>query len=607
MTESTLVSTFLKDRKSFIDAIQRILFSLEKNQDDRALIDEAFRLVHSLKSEASYLKLTDTAALAHEMEDTLHAVRKGELALSLDVLAGLLDAVDSIEKSDPEVGESMHDAPEIPARPHEAAEPEIPVFSEFEHHLLREARMRGERFYRILCEISPDSPLKYPRAYLIVNNLELIVNVIRVEPPLSEKDASFDRLLIYITTLQPEDKIVSAFSVDEVVKVDLIPLSYESFIPVGSGETVFESDAEEDAASLVVPLSSVDELSNYVDELKIRVHQSFKQSSMREGISEIKGLLSGMEGIVKGMRLVSLDTAFFPLHSLVRDVSGRLGKKARLVLSGSLQVDRGLAALILDILVHVVRNAVDHGIEVPEARSAAGKDETGTIRIEAERENGFLFVRVSDDGCGLEREAVLARARELKLDTGDGTDILSILMAPGFSMREAATEFSGRGVGLDLVRQRLAKMGNSKIAFSSEPGKGTTFSFTFPETYMALKVLMVRRGGATFAFPIRSIEAKLRMDPALVTQDGTGRPLFDGIPVYDLPGEVSSDNARSEYLLVLRYLGRRGCIPVDDFLFEDDIPSEQMTLYMEDNPHVYRVSVDGKDMDFSYVSPSLLG
>jgi chemotaxis protein histidine kinase CheA len=248
MTESTLVSTFLKDRKSFIDAIQRILFSLEKNQDDRALIDEAFRLVHSLKSEASYLKLTDTAALAHEMEDTLHAVRKGELALSLDVLAGLLDAVDSIEKSDPEVGESMHDAPEIPAGLHEAAEPEVPVFSEFEHHLLREARMRGERFYRILCEISPDSPLKYPRAYLIVNNLELIVNVIRVEPPLSEKDASFDRLLIYITTLQPEDKIVSAFSVDEVVKVDLIPLSYESFIPVGSGETVFESDAEEDAA-----------------------------------------------------------------------------------------------------------------------------------------------------------------------------------------------------------------------------------------------------------------------------------------------------------------------------------------------------------------------
>jgi len=615
MAESTLVATFQRDKQKFIEAIQQVLFSLEKDQQDKSLIDEAFRLVHSLKSEASYLTLTGIAAIAHRMEDILHSVREGEQALNLDILGELLDAVDAIEAAEEDKGAPQELSNEVQAvdettgkHLEEAVKLEL---SGFEHHLLREARMRGERFYRIVCEIDRESPLKYPRAYLIVNNLELLVNVIRVKPSLSERDtASFDRLVMYITTAQSEERIISALSVDEVVKVELTALSYESFIPLGRSSTIFDGGSEEGEEALVVPLSKVDELTNFIDELKIRVHQSFRQPQGREGFDEINGLIIGMEDILKGMRLIALGTAFSSLFSLVRDVSGRLGKKAKLLLDcGSIQVDRGMASFITEILVHIVRNAVDHGIEMPEERRSAGKDETGTITVSAKREEGSLVVTVSDDGCGLKTEDVLARARELKLDVAEGADILSVLMTPGFSMREKATEFSGRGFGLDLVKQKIGKMKGARIEFATEAGHGSTFTLFFPASYVALKLLMVRLSGGTFAFPISSVEAKLRihpqMNPDAISSDGSGRKYFNGIPMYDLSGPLSGE-IQGEYLLVLHYLGKRGCIPVEDFLFEEDIPSDQMTLYMEDNPHVYRVSVNGEDANFSYVSPSLI-
>ena len=209
---------------------------------------------------------------------------------------------------------------------------------------------------------------------------------------------------------------------------------------------MFKGEHENGDSSLVVALSAVEDLSVYIDELKIRIHKLFKQTALREGLSELTGVINGMEKIIKGMRLSPLDTALYPLHALVRDINGKLGKKARVILSCPLLADRGLGQLILEILFHIVRNAIDHGIETPEERKSLGKDETGMIRIQATKAEGSIIITVTDDGRGIDEEAVRERAKEMGLDSE--TDLVSVLMAPGFSMRKTADQSQEEESGL---------------------------------------------------------------------------------------------------------------------------------------------------------------
>ena len=311
--------------------------------------------------------------------------------------------------------------------------------------------------------------------------------------------------------------------------------------------------AKVESSSIRVGIDKVDSLINLVGELVITQSMLGQMGSasdsineenighLREGLVQLEQNTRELQDSVMRIRMLPISFTFNRLPRMVRDISLQLGKQVQLELSGeNTELDKTVMEKISDPMVHLIRNALDHGIEMPEVRKAAGKPELGTIALNAFHQGGSIVIEMTDDGGGIDTERLLAKARgngligESELLTQDQK--LELLFAPGLSTSEQVSDLSGRGVGMDVVRRNIQEL-NGSVEVSTEIGKGSTFRIRLPLTLAILDGQLVTVADQTYIFPLVSISESLQIDGAKVNN------LAGGSDVYSL---------REEYIPILR-------------------------------------------------------
>ncbi|MHB1329970.1 MAG: chemotaxis protein CheA, partial [Gemmatimonadales bacterium] len=301
---------------------------------------------------------------------------------------------------------------------------------------------------------------------------------------------------------------------------------------------------------------------------------------------QVDSLVRSLHGLVIKARLAPVSELFGRFPRVVRDLGESLGKMARLELGGEgIELDRAMLEELVEPLIHLLRNAVDHGVEHPADRVAAGKPAEATLRLGAGRRREWIVIRLEDDGRGIDRDAVVRRATERGLlPSGAGADlsdadVLQLLVRPGFSTKAEVTEVSGRGVGLDVVASKVRALGGT-LGLRSESGQGTVFEITVPLTTAVQRVLLVGADGERYAIPFRLVREAV-LPGRTETASGNGRFTFRDrsvpfVDLADLVGRRGADIPSRRPVLVLEWGSRDGAVAVDTLLGQHDVLLERI-------------------------------
>jgi len=347
----------------------------------------------------------------------------------------------------------------------------------------------------------------------------------------------------------------------------------------------------EASTSIRVGIEKVDQLINLVGELVITQAMIEQRTGSLDPIQHERLLASvgqltrntrALQEAVMSIRMMPMDYVFSRFPRMVRDLAGKLGKRVEFVTQGAAtELDKGLIERIVDPLTHLVRNSIDHGIEMPDVRLAAGKNETGRLSLSAAHQGGNIVIEVTDDGGGLNREKILAKAQQQGLpvsDTMPDADVWQLIFAPGFSTAEQVTDVSGRGVGMDVVKRNIASLGGV-VDIRSLKGFGTTISISLPLTLAILDGMSIRVGQEIYILPLAYVVESLQPNPSDIKEiSGCGRVIkvrgnyLPLIPLYQMFGVESARTDPAEGIVViLESDGRKAALFVDELVGQQQV------------------------------------
>jgi two-component system chemotaxis sensor kinase CheA len=474
--DESLLRDFIAEGLEYIEEIEVNILNLEKNPDDRDYINAIFRPFHSIKGVASFLNLDQIRDLAHNLENLLDKARNGELDIKPPVIDVVLDGADALKTM---IGQLRN-------------------------------KLEGRGGEPFTLDVSP--------------LVERIKHVEKAggEPPRPKK----------IGEILLEDGHITKDTLDEGLKiVEACPekklgetLINEGKVTTKQVSQALRKQAEQvtDTSSIRVETRKLDDLIDMIGELVI--NQSMVQEDLKKqqnadrnlirDMSQLFRITSGLQGISTSLRMVPIKQTFQRMSRLVRDLAKNSGKMVNIELLGEeTEIDRNMVDEIYNPLVHMVRNSVDHGLEMPADRAKVGKPEGGMVRLKAYHRGGSVVIEISDDGKGLDRDRILGKAIKNGLvSTGEGLsdqDIYRMIFLPGLSTAEKVTDVSGRGVGMDVVKRAVEKL-RGKIEIDSEPGKGTTFTASFPLTMAIIDGMIVKVGSQYYIIPTTAIRQALR-------------------------------------------------------------------------------------------------
>lgn len=347
----------------------------------------------------------------------------------------------------------------------------------------------------------------------------------------------------------------------------------------------------QESSSIRVGIEKVDQLINLVGELVITQAMIEQRTDsldpmlherLLNSVSQLTRNTRDLQEAVMSIRMMPMDYVFSRFPRMVRDLATKLGKRIDFVTHGAAtELDKGLIERIVDPLTHLVRNSIDHGIETPEARKAAGKSETGKLSLAAAHQGGNIVIEVTDDGGGLNREKILAKARQQELSVSDDmsdAEVWQLIFAPGFSTAEKVTDVSGRGVGMDVVKRNITAMGGA-VEVRSAKGFGTTISISLPLTLAILDGMSIKVGEEVYILPLGYVVESLQPDPADVKEiSGQGRVVkvrgeyLALIPLHQIFGIVPRFTEPSQGIVViLESDGRKAALFVDDLVGQQQV------------------------------------
>ena len=608
-------ATFFEESREGLDAMEAGLLALEDGQQDPEIINSVFRAAHSIKGGAGTFGFDTITGLTHVLETLLDELRAGKRALesaavdamlgSVDVLRALLREAEHGQAADPEAVAAikarletiLSGAPASAKPAAEAtaeAEPEgwqigfVPAPSLF---------MSGNDPLRIIRELETLGPLQ------VQAKMERLPEFGQMDP--LEAYIAWD---LGLTGRIPRSKIEDTFAwVEDDCELDIRPL-----LPPPSLATKPATAAQEVAAgvaaaarpaaaaggaapaaeaesSIRVSVDKVDALINLVGELVI-TQAMLKQVSGGLDPAHAERLFAGLDLLerntrdlqeaVIGVRMLPVDAVFRRFPRLVRDLSSRLGKQVRLRTIGEgTELDKGLIEKIADPLVHLVRNSIDHGLEMPDVRRQAGKDEMGTITLAASHQGGHIVIEVSDDGRGLNRDKILAKAQERGLAVPDNptdSQVWDLIFQPGFSTADAVTDLSGRGVGMDVVRRNIQALGG-EVQLESEAGNGTRVLIRLPLTLAILDGMAVSVAGETLILPLAYVlEALQPQAEDIRTMASEGRVLRvrgEYLPILSLGNYYGYQQETREdpLVVVVEGDGQKIALEVDELLGQQQV------------------------------------
>ncbi|HHX59604.1 MAG TPA: chemotaxis protein CheA [Epulopiscium sp.] len=573
MDMNQYMQMFIEESQDNLQRLNENLLKLEKDPEDLGILNEIFRIAHTLKGMSGTMGFTKIQNLTHNAENVLSELRTGEIKVStglIDILFSSLDALENyvdeivrtgiegheeyshiivslnaiLESKDSKKEDALIGQPEKAIVVAEDKDNSGDfVLPEAQQNVVREAQRQALNVYRISISLSPLCVLKSARAFIIFRELESIGEIIHAIPSVREiEDEKFDTdFEVVLITGDIEDAVKEILmNVVEVDKVEIssVAVPEEKVGNVGNTENVNNADQtntpdhddkESDSSqerikpkagkTVRVDIERLDSLMNLVSELIIVKTQlegigssETEDVSYGESVEYLERVTTSLHDAVMKVRMVPVEIVFNRFPRMIRDVSRKLNKEIELVMSGEeTELDRTVIDEIGDPLIHLLRNAADHGLETTEERLKLGKPRKGTVDLKAYQDGNNVVIEVNDDGAGIDvkkiRKAAITKgviSKEVAANMSD-QEIIELLFAPSFTTSEEITDVSGRGVGLDVVKSKIAVLGGN-IEVKTEMGKGSKFIVRLPLTLAIIQALMVQLGEEKYAIPLSNIQ-----------------------------------------------------------------------------------------------------
>lgn len=587
---------FLSESREHIGAINHLLLALEADPSAAEAVEGVFRAVHTIKGMSATMGFGTVAELAHELENLLDGVRRGMRALDPDTVDLLFAATDALEHAvESAVGEEDEggEAESLIARLRGAGAVSAPAPAQPPEPRDR-PRDRGVATDGLAVRVTVDGSSALPgvRAFLVLRRARMLGEVSGVVPPEETlQGEGFTGTLEFRLrgTQSAEEVRALLWGVGELESVAVTDRGAVARDVARAPHASPGAEAPR-ARHIRVDLRRLDSLMNQVGELVIlrdrlqRIVVAHPAPEVSEAVDQASRLISELQNEIVQARMVPVWQVFDRFPRLVRDAACALDKQVDFQIDGKqIEFDRSVLDEIGDPLVHLLRNALDHGIESPEERLTAGKPATGTLRLSASRERSRALIRVEDDGGGIRRERVLARAVAVGLvdpreaETLPDDQVLRLILCPGFSTAERVTDVSGRGVGLDVVATRVRALGGT-LDIASTEGKGTAFTIRLPLTLAILRALVVGLGSESYAIPLAHVGETLEIERSGVRRVN-GSPVIlvrdEAIPLLRLRSILGSGDPASSpeplSVVVLEVGEQRIGLEVDSLLGQREI------------------------------------
>jgi two-component system chemotaxis sensor kinase CheA len=555
-----LLGEFYGEAVDHLQQIEAALLALEQKPDDPEALNSIFRSFHTFKGNAGFLGLVPMQALAHEVESLLDLARNRQLTLNSVIVTEILNSRDALQALTQQVALALEKG-QLPDKI-------VPVA-----HLIRSVKHLAASGGAPLPTAAVAAPVRAPVA-------------------------------------APAPAEVAAPEVEEVpIPIDLVALANEAAKPAVTANAVAAANgaAPKVAAGATVRVNTekLDSLMDVVGELVIvqsqlletaRQHGGANGSPLQRNVTQLSRITKELQHTAMALRMIPIKPTFQKMERLARDLAREFGKKVHFTTTGEdTELDRTVVEEIGDPLVHMVRNALDHGLEGPETRTAAGKGDTGTLHLKAYHQGSNIVVELQDDGRGIDPDRIYKKAVEKGVIAPGATltreETLALIFAPGFSTAEKVTAVSGRGVGMDVVKRNIDKL-RGKIEIASEVGHGSTFKIKLPLTMAIIDGLVVRVGEDRFILPSTSVQRALRPTKENIsTIHGQGEVLdLRGrlIPIHRLHQRfgipADSQNIWDGIVVIVEHSGKVSALLVDEMVSKQEVVIKNLGSFMQGVP-----------------------
>jgi two-component system chemotaxis sensor kinase CheA len=639
-TGDSMLEMYLFESSTLLEQLDEILL---QSEEDGLLseesVNEIFRIMHTIKGSSAMMEFDTLAAVSHKLEDLFYIIRENGLDeehfselmdLVLKVSDFLKEGVERISQNqslptDNEVLlaelESMHhllqDEAETPVEPEKITAPQE-----------QSPEATNGKTFHLHVRFSADSQMENIRAFMLVNKLESMGAVVETIPPdlNDNKDAasiiSRDGFYCSLVTDQSESEIRDAakgtLSVETVNFIDALPKDTNQTdaqvkeekagnTTDSQSKSVTKSNNSVNAPAgkqnlINVDLNKLDDLMDLVGEIVITESmviecvdlEGLELENFNKSARQLRKLTDELQDIVMSIRMIPIASTFHKMRRIVRDMGKKLNKEAELVLMGeSTEVDKTIIDGIADPLMHLVRNAMDHAIEDKETLLDQNKDPVGRIILSAQNVGSDIIITVSDDGKGIDPNWVLDKANEKGLLTKPENEytekeIFQLLTLPGFSTKESVTEFSGRGVGMDVVKKNVEKIGGT-VTIDSTLGEGTNVYFKIPLTLAIIASMEIKVGDGHYTIPITNIRESLKVDASQLITDpdnnemilirGVCYPIIRLHKIFHLEDAIT--NIEDGILLLVDSGDRLACIFADELLGKSQVVVKPLPTYLK--------------------------
>jgi two-component system chemotaxis sensor kinase CheA len=507
-----ILNDFLAESSEMLEALDQHFVKLETEPSNTELLNEIFRCMHSMKGSAGFLGFTHLVEVAHQAESLLNKLRQGELAVSPFIIDIILEAVDAVKMLQSDIRETGED-------------------SHVETHaIVNKLALTMDSADDLMLGV-PSPPKAVMAAALSVSSQTPVAtqpSAMALPPtpsPLSPPPESslLEGQVGIEAVAQPPANSESPAGLSDVL--NKIKEAANRTVQAASAPAGKPSGGKEEDQTVRVEIQRLDHVMNLVGELVLSRNRLIKlgngleeQNEINPVVRELSLTLAQLNLVTSDLQLAVMKTRMVPIRKvfsrfprLVRDLAGKLDKQVRLELVGEdTEVDKSVADELSDPLIHLVRNAMDHGLESAADRKQHGKGLEGYVRMSAQQEGNSIVIRVEDNGRGLQVEKIAEKAlakglvAQADLEAMSPRDIMNLIFLPGFSTAEQVSDVSGRGVGMDVVRTNISRM-NGSLELDSDPGQGSRVTIKLPLTVAIIQALMVEVEGVTFAIPLASV------------------------------------------------------------------------------------------------------
>jgi len=602
------LDAFIRESEEAITELNNSLLDLESDPEDREAMDSIFRTAHTLKGNFGAMGFEDASDLAHAIEDLLDAMRQGEMEVTADRMDLIFAGVDMIEAIVSEIddeGEPTVDTAEMVAQlravmdegtgdagtdgdavdPAEAGASGPPDAAA---DLLADLEIDADDVSGAAVHATVsvgDGDMLGVDAMLALEAVEDAFAILATDPARDTVegggfDETFDLVLDAGSVDAVSEELAAIGAIESAETTDVTDAVRASAGGAG-GATGAGGDSSPAAAaapsaggdgasvdeikSVRVDVDQLDDLHGLVEQLvtsRIKLRRAVETDDLAgasENLNELDKITANLQNTVMDMRLIPLKKVVGKFPRMVRDLSRELDKDVEFTIEGEdIELDRTILTEISDPLMHIIRNSLDHGIEPPAEREAAGKPPTGQVELRASRERDHVIIEVADDGAGLDVDAIRRQAVEQgvrspdELETMSDSAVYDLVFHPGFSTADEVTDTSGRGVGMDVVHDTVTQLDGS-VSVDSTPGEGTTVSLRLPVTMAIVKVLFVEVGDEEYGVPLKNVDEITRTDEVkqingteVIKHNDDIYPVIDLAETFDVPGTAAADGGETE-------------------------------------------------------------